>query len=121
MKWQKDQGGAIPKNLLSISNTASNDEYQRLCRQQGIPLHPARFPLGVPKFFIEFLTNKPTDVVLDIFAGSNVTGQIAEILHRSWLSFEIRQDFLEASKFRFGLAVDPIVAGAPLKLVKSTQ
>lgn len=114
-KWQKDQGGAIPKNLLSISNTASNDEYQRLCRQRAIPLHPARFSPGLPKFFIEFLTNSPSDVVLDIFAGSNVTGQMAEILHRRWLSFEIRQDFLEASKFRFGLTVNPVVAGARLK------
>ena len=111
-KWQKDQGGAIPKNLLQISNTASNDVYQRACREAGIPLHPARFPWKLPKFFIDFLTDRPSDLVVDIFAGSNVTGAVAEEVGRPWLAFENRQDFLEASKFRFGLSVDPTLAGA---------
>jgi DNA modification methylase len=108
-KWQKDLGGAIPKNLLSISNTSSSDSYQRACRQNEIPLHPARFPHGLPKFFIEFLTEKG-DLVADIFAGSNVTGAIAESLDRYWIAFEQRQDFFEASKYRFDLPVDVIVA-----------
>jgi site-specific DNA-methyltransferase (cytosine-N4-specific) len=111
-KWQRDHGGAIPKNLLAISNTASNDVYQRACRRAGIPLHPARFPRNLPRFFIEFLTDSPDDLVLDIFAGSNVTGAVAEEVGRPWLGFELQQDFLEASKFRFALPVDPAVAGA---------
>lgn len=114
-KWQKDQGGAIHKNLLEISNTASSDIYQSSCRELGIPLHPARFPWNLPKFFIEFLTEDSSDIVLDIFAGSNVTGSVAENLNRTWLAFEMRQDFLEGSKFRFGLEVDPLKAGAKEK------
>jgi DNA modification methylase len=111
-KWQKDHGGAIPKNLLAMSNTASNDVYQRSCREAGISLHPARFPWNLPKFFIEFLTDSPDDLVVDIFAGSNVTGAVAEEAGRPWLAFEMRTDYLEGSKFRFGLPVNPETAGA---------
>lgn len=118
-KWQRDLGGAIPKNLLSISNTSSNDSYQRACRENNIPLHPARFPHELPKFFIEFLT-EDGDLVLDIFAGSNVTGEIAESLNRYWLAFEQRQDFFEASKYRFDLPVDVNIAKAdPTKKTKN--
>jgi len=111
-KWQQDHGGAIPKNLLAISNTASNDVYQRSCRGADIPLHPARFPWNLPKFFVEFLTDNPTDLIVDVFAGSNVTGAVAEQVGRPWLAFEMREDYLEGSKYRFGLSVDPIIAGA---------
>ena len=111
-RWQKDHGGAIPKNLLAMSNTASNDVYQHACRKASIPLHPARFPWNLPKFFIEFLTDSPTDLVVDIFAGSNVTGAVAEEAGRPWFAFEQRRDYLEASRFRFGLPVNPELAGA---------
>jgi len=111
-KWQQDHGGAIPKNLLAISNTNSNDIYQRSCRDAGIPLHPARFPWNLPKFFIEFLTDSPTDLIIDVFAGSNVTGAVAEHIGRPWIAFEMREDYLEGSKYRFGLPVDAILAGA---------
>lgn len=111
-KWKNDLGGAIPKNLLSFSNTSSSDIYQRSCRGQKIPMHPARFPPSLPKFFINFLTNGSDDLILDIFAGSNVTGAIAEQFRIPWLAFELRQDFLEGSKFRFSLPVDPPTAGA---------
>lgn len=110
-KWGKDHGGAIPKNFLVISNTASNDIYQKSCREANIPIHPARFPYKLPQFFVEFLTDSSDDLVVDIFAGSNVTGAVAEEVQRLWLAFEIRQDFLEGSKYRFGLPVDPVLAG----------
>jgi len=109
-KWQKDLGGAIPKNLLSVSNTSSHDAYQRSCREAGISPHPARFPSELPSFFIRFLTEDTDDLVVDIFAGSNVTGAVAETLNRRWLAFELRRDFLESSKYRFGLPVDIEIA-----------
>jgi hypothetical protein len=39
--------------------------------------------------------------VVDPFAGSNVTGEVAERLERRWLAFEIIEKYLEGSKFRF--------------------
>jgi len=69
----KDNGGAIPSNLLSIPNTESNSSYLRICKELGIERHPARFPSDLPAFFIKMLTDEE-DVVLDIFGGSNTTG-----------------------------------------------
>lgn len=93
-------GGAIPSNLLTIPNSESNTPYLRLCKEIGIKPHPARFPEKLPAFFINFLTD-PDDLVLDIFAGSNTTGAVAEKLNRQWLAFEIVADYLAASVFRF--------------------
>jgi len=98
--FAKDNGGAIPSNLLQIANTDSNSQYLRLCKQTGIKPHPARFPEKLPSFFIEFLT-EPQDLVLDIFAGSNTTGMVAENLSRKWLAFENNHEYLCASIFRF--------------------
>lgn len=95
-----DHGGAIPPNVLELANTESNSLYLRLCRQAGLKPHPARFPRDFADFFLKFLT-EPGDLVLDPFAGSNTTGWAAEILRRKWMAFELREDYLEASKFRF--------------------
>src|SRR6185437_771852 len=69
----KQNGGAIPSNLLQIPNTDSNSHYLRTCKLLSKDSHPARFPEALPKFFIEFLTS-PGDCVVDIFSGSNTTG-----------------------------------------------
>lgn len=98
--FAKDNGGAIPSNLLQISNTESNGGYVAGCKLVGADRHPARFPAKLPEFFIRFLT-EPGDTVLDIFAGSNTTGSVAELEGRHWLAFEERQDYLAASVFRF--------------------
>ncbi|MEM4290496.1 MAG: site-specific DNA-methyltransferase [Nitrososphaerota archaeon] len=97
--------GAIPPNLLQIPNTESNSQYLRCCKIAGIEGHPARFPEKLPEFFIKFLTD-PGDVVLDIFAGSNTTGAVAERLGRRWIAFEIEQAYLAASAFRFLKSID---------------
>lgn len=98
--FAKDNGGAIPSNLLQISNTESNGAYVAGCKLVDAARHPARFPAKLPEFFIRFLTD-PGDVVLDIFAGSNTTGQVAEAEGRRWLGFEERLDYTAASIFRF--------------------
>jgi site-specific DNA-methyltransferase (cytosine-N4-specific) len=98
--FARDNGGAIPSNLLQISNTESNGSYLRACKAAGIKGHPARFPAQLPEFFIKFLTS-PGDLVVDIFGGSNTTGAVAERLRRRWKSFDLDRDFLAASVFRF--------------------
>jgi DNA modification methylase len=96
----KDNGGAIPSNLLQIPNTESNGQYLDGCKTVGEKPHPARFPAKLPAFFIRMLT-EPGDIVLDIFAGSNTTGQVAEAEGRRWLAFELSRDYAAASAFRF--------------------
>jgi site-specific DNA-methyltransferase (cytosine-N4-specific) len=99
-RFGEDKGGAIPSNLLRIPNTESNSQYLRCCRIAGIESHPARFPEELPEFFVKMLTG-PGDLVLDIFAGSNTTGAVAERLGRRWLAFELSKEYLATSAFRF--------------------
>lgn len=126
-KFQQDRGGAIPPNIIqtqdneigepvavnviSASNTSSNDYYQKRCKEEGVKRHPARFPQALPEFFINFCT-EPGDLVLDPFAGSNMTGRVAETKERKWLAFEVEESYLQGSKFRFEenspLVVEPI-------------
>lgn len=99
-KFQKDNNGAIPPNLLELANTESNSAYLRRCKEAGLKPHPARFPEGFPRFFINFLTDED-DVVLDPFAGSNTTGYVAEILKRRWIAIELNETYLQGSLYRF--------------------
>jgi DNA modification methylase len=96
----RDNGGSIPPNLLAIANTASNDGYLRYCREHGIPPHPARYPEELPEFFIRMLTD-PGDLVVDPFAGSCVTGAVAERLGRRWICYEINEIYLRGAIGRF--------------------
>jgi site-specific DNA-methyltransferase (cytosine-N4-specific) len=99
-KFMRNNNGAIPPNVLELSNTESNSLYLRRCRETNIKPHPARFPQAFPEFFIKFLT-EPKDIVLDPFAGSNTTGTAAENLHRFWVAFEINKNYLLGSMLRF--------------------
>lgn len=96
----KNNGGAIRSNVLTFTNTAAADDYQRYCKAQEMQKHPARMPSGLAEFFIEFLT-EPGDLVVDPFAGSNTTGAAAERLRRKWLSIELNEDYVGGSRGRF--------------------
>lgn len=95
-----DNGGAIPSNLLQISNSESNGRYLSLCKKFSIKPHPARFPHKLPEFFIKMLTDEG-DLVVDIFGGSCTTGEVCECLRRRWKCFELNREYLAASVFRF--------------------
>lgn len=103
-------GGAIPPNviedqlasdMLVLGNNAANDVYTKRCKEAGLKIHPARFPSALPEFFVKLLTDEG-DVVVDPFAGSNTAGFVAEKLGRKWIAMELLEEYLEASKFRFG-------------------
>lgn len=100
----RDNGGAIPPNLLKIPNTESNSHYLRSCRAQNIRPHPARFPADLVRFFVDFLTD-PEDLVLDPFGGSNVTGAVCESAGRRWLGCDINADYVAGSACRFEPAI----------------
>lgn len=96
----RDNGGAIPPNLLQIPNSESNSAYLANCKKVGLKGHPARFPPRLPEFFIKYLTDKD-DVVVDIFGGSNTTGFVAEQLKRRWISIDLDESYAAMSAFRF--------------------
>ncbi len=90
----------LPHSVLSFSNTNSNDYFLKTCREKGITPHPARMSGGLVNFFIQFLTDEG-DLVLDPFSGSNTTGYCAEKLNRKWVSFEVKEDYIEQAIIRF--------------------
>jgi site-specific DNA-methyltransferase (cytosine-N4-specific) len=95
-----DNGGSIPDNLIVASNTTSNSVYIRSCKEHGLPVHPARWPGGVPEHFIKMLTRKG-DVVYDPFGGSLKTGEVAERLKRKWICSELNLEYLLGARNRF--------------------
>lgn len=100
-----DRGGSIPGNLLSMGNNDANSHYFARCQAEKIQPHPARFPPQLPAFFMRFLTD-PDDLVVDPFAGSCTTGEVAENLGRRWICVEREQDYLRSAKFRFEMPWD---------------
>lgn len=112
-KFQKDNGGSVPPNLLAIANTESTSRYQEYCRDNNIPIHPARFPPQLPEYFIRFLTD-PGDVVLDPFGGSCVTGAVAEVLGRRWVCCEMSEEYLNGALSRFTPSPAPLLKDRPV-------
>lgn len=96
----RDNGGAIPPNLLAVANTDSGSSYLRYCKANNLAPHPARFPAQVPEFFMRLLTNRG-DFVIDPFAGSCATGEAAESLQRHWLCIEMEKTYLQGAQGRF--------------------
>lgn len=113
-----DRGGAIPPNLLQIPNSESNSRYLKHCKELGIKSHPARFPARLPEFFIKFLTDEG-DLVVDIFSGSNTTGEVAEARHRNWIAIDNDMSYVSASAFRFLNGLDPKVVSEIYEKIKS--
>lgn len=95
-----ERDGALPSNLLQISNTDSNSHYMRTLKELNRDRHPARFPEALPRFFIKMLT-EPGDLVVDMFSGSNTTGLVADRLQRNWVSIEESTEYAALSSVRF--------------------
>lgn len=102
-KFSVNNKAAIPPNLIALPNTESNSYYLRYCDAHNIKPHPARFPAGLPEFFIRMLTEK-NNLVIDPFAGSCVTGEVAERLHRKWICIDTVEGYLEGAVGRFNKA-----------------
>src|SRR5579864_1004425 len=107
-KFAINNGAAIPPNFIAVPNTESNSFYLRYCQERGLPAHPARYPAAIPEYFMRMLTD-PGDLVLDPFAGSCVTGEVAERLERRWLCAELVEDYLKGALGRFHR--DPAASG----------
>lgn len=105
-KFNKDNGGAVPPNLIALANTDSNGRYLAYCREHGYTIHPTRYPAGIPEYFVRFLTD-PGDLVVDPFAGSCVTGEVCERLGRHWICCERSEDYLNGARARFESSSQP--------------
>lgn len=90
----------LPYSMLKIANTKSNDVFTKACKEKGWIPHPARMPMELASFFIDFLTDEG-DLVLDPFAGSNTSGFCAEVAKRRWISIDANEVYGEQSQLRF--------------------
>jgi len=98
--FERDNGGAIPPNVLAIANGSQDRRYVARCREAGLPVHPARFPADLAKFFIG-LTTEEGETVLDPFGGSGTTARVAEDMGRRWIGIEAMREYVEGARLRF--------------------
>lgn len=96
----RDNGGALPMNMIYCANADSQDKYFKACKENGINSHPARFPKQIPAFFISMLTD-PNDLIYDPFGGSMTTGFAAEQLQRKWICSELSMEYIQGGILRF--------------------
>jgi DNA modification methylase len=99
-KFSTNNKAAISPNLIALPNTESNSYYLRYCTTHNIKPHPARYPSGLPEYFIRMVTDTH-DLVVDPFAGSCVTGEVAERLERKWICIDTVEEYLEGALGRF--------------------
>ena len=62
-------------------------------------LHPAAFPVELPRRVIRMLTD-PGDLVVDPFVGSGTTAVAAQELNRHWLGFDADRAYVELARRR---------------------
>jgi site-specific DNA-methyltransferase (cytosine-N4-specific) len=98
--FSRNNGAAIPPNIIAIPNTESNSYYIRYCQENNLPVHPARYPSDLPEYFIRMLTDQG-DMVADPFGGSCVTGEVCERLERHWQCIELNEEYLKGALGRF--------------------
>ena len=98
--FSNENEGSIPPNILVVPNTKSSGKYYRYCEENDIDVHPARFPEAIPELFIRMTTDKE-DTVVDPFAGSCVTGAVAERLSRNWICIDTEEEYLRGGLGRF--------------------
>lgn len=96
-----DHGGSDPGSVIEISNTASNDEFTKMCKEMNIS-HPARFPKKLAEFFILAGSNEG-DLVLDPFSGSGTTCVVAKEHNRHWIGIDANEDYIRISRLRMGI------------------
>ncbi len=100
-KFLWNTNAAIPSNLIALTNRGhKNNAYIRYCRENKLPLHPARFPSELPEYFIRMLTD-PGDTVIDPFGGSCMTGEVCQRLKRKWYCIDLSREYLEGALGRF--------------------
>ncbi len=76
---------AYPTNVLHMATECGNKN------------HSAAFPKALPEWFIKLFTDEG-DSVLDPFAGSGTTIEVAKGLHRNAIGIEILSEYCEMAK-----------------------
>lgn len=76
-----------PSNVITLATDTENH------------VHPATFPVGLPQFFINLMT-ETGDVVLDPFMGSGTTGVASGKAGRDFIGIEISEEYCKIAEER---------------------
>jgi site-specific DNA-methyltransferase (adenine-specific) len=73
---------------------------RKKCKENGFNLtHTAGYPITIPLIAI-LTSSKVGDTILDIYAGTSTTGEAALATKREYVGYEIKPEFVMASKVR---------------------
>lgn len=98
--FQRNGEGRIPSNLIVAGGTGGGGTYAARCREEGLPIHPARFPEELPRRVI-LLATEPGGIVYDPMAGSGTTAKVAHSLGRRFITSEPVLEYVRGSALRF--------------------
>jgi site-specific DNA-methyltransferase (cytosine-N4-specific) len=102
-RFARDNGGRIPYNVVIQADESSRGPYVRFCRDQGLPLQPARMPIQIARRWIK-LTTMPEEIVCDPFGGSLTTAAACQELGRHFISSEKCLEYIMGGAERLRLA-----------------
>jgi len=114
--FSNQTAGTIPKNVISRGHRCAYGlEHRRISAALGLPAHGAPMPYSIPEFLIRFLTEEG-DMVVDPWAGRNMTSLAAEQLGRTWMSGELMLQYIrtgaELFRGRSGFWLNPQIEDA---------
>lgn len=98
-RYARDNGGAIPHNVLQFGNSSANGHYADFCHEIGVPLCPAPMAYGVASHFVRLASSRG-DTVFDPFAGSLQTAKACEDHGRRYIASERNLAFVQGGMFR---------------------
>ena len=82
------------------TNVNNMSELRNDCKKKGFNLtHNAAFPITIPLIAI-LTSSKVGDTILDIYSGTSTTGEAALATKREYVGYEIKPEFVMASKVR---------------------
>lgn len=94
--YYADNGGAIPKTLASHPHESAHSNYSKVCKEMGLPRHPAMMPFGLAQMLVKLITQEQ-DLMADPCAGSLQTALAAEMNNRRWCASELVKEYLQGA------------------------
>ena len=88
LESHNESGDRFPTSIIDISNADRNKDG-----------HPTQKPVALYTYLLRTYTN-PGDVVLDICMGSGTTGVAAVTEGRSFIGYELREDYFAIAQRR---------------------
>jgi DNA modification methylase len=88
------------RDSIIRTNANNMNHLRKACKEQGFNLtHSAGYPISIPLIAI-LTTSKVGDTILDIYSGTATTGEAALVTKRKYVGYEIKPEFVMASKVR---------------------